>query len=338
MIKTILYVGSQYEYSKKENGESLNKRAFFDCFVKLGYDVTPIWYDDDHSDLQEKIINSAETVKPDIVFFILQESQIKADTLMRLKQSDFFTVNWFGDDHWRFDIFTKQYANLFSACITTDKFSVNKYKSIGQKNIIRSEWASLESHVKFEKIEYKYDVSFIGGANSFRRWFVKELGLRKIKVHCFGNGWKAGRVSYEEVEQIFSISKINLNISNSIQYDIRYLMASPRGILNMVRNKKNISQVKARDFEIPVQGGFSLTEYVSGLDECFNVGKEIVCYKDIDEAELLINYYLSNDDERERVKLAGVKKARQHHTFMHRIETFMKDINDLRKQNNGFQL
>ena len=330
MIKTILYVGSQYEYSKKENGESLNKRAFFDGFLKLGYTVTPLWYDDDHKDLQEQIINSAEETKPDIIFFILQENQIKVETLKKLKKSGFFTVNWFGDDHWRFNLFTKHYANLFSACITTDKFSVKKYKLIGQNNIIRSEWASLESHVAYKKNKYKYDVSFIGGANSFRRWFVKRLELRNIKVDCFGNGWKSGRVSYADVEKIFATSKINLNISNSIQYDIRYILASPRSILNSLRNKKNISTVKARNFEIPVQGGFSLTEYVSGLDDYFNVGKEIACYKDINEAELLINYYLSNNSEREKIKLAGVERARDHHTFIHRIKHFMKEISAIK--------
>lgn len=330
MIKSILYIGSQYEYSKKENGESLNKRAFFDSFVKLGYDVTPIWYDNNYSDLQEEIINSAKKLTPDIIFFILQENQIEIDTLERLKQCGFFSVNWFGDDHWRFDAFSSKYANLFSACITTDKFSVSKYKSIGQENIIRSEWASLESHIKFEKPEYKYDVSFVGGTNRFRKWFVNELRSRKINVHCFGNGWENGRVTYEGMEEIFSKSKINLNISNSIQYDIRYLMASPRNILNTIRNKKNISQVKARDFEIPVQGGFSLAEYVPCIEDYFDIGKEIICYKDIEEAELLIKYYLSHDGEREKIKLAGVKKARQYHTFVHRIDAFMKEITDIR--------
>lgn len=330
MIKTILYIGSQYEYSIKENGESLNKRAFYDNFVELGYEITPIWYDDNYNDLQEEIIKTAENIKPDLIFFILQEKQIIADTLKQLQRDNHFIVNWFGDDQWRFEDFTCKYANYFDACITTDKFSVDKYKAIGQNNVVRSQWASLDSHIDYKNIEYKYDVSFIGGANAFRKWFVKELEKRGIIVHCFGDRWENGRVSYEQMEEIFTTSKINLNISNSTQYDIRYLLANPRNIINTLRSRKNKSQTKARIFEIPVQGGFELTEYVPSLEDYFDIGNEIACYRDIDEAELLIKYYLVHDDEREAIKLHGVQKAREQHIFKNRIVEFMKEIENIK--------
>jgi len=326
MIKKILYIGSHYEYSKKENGESLNKKAFYNNFLDLGYEVIPVWYDESYSDLQQKIIQKADEIKPNIIFFILQSSQIEKSTLHTLKDDGHFLVNWFGDDQWRFDDFSCQYANYFDTCMTTDKFSVEKYKLIGQKNIIRSQWASLESNVEYKNIKYKYDISFIGGANPFRKWFVKELIKRDIKVDCFGSGWKNGRISYEEMEEIFATSKINLNISNSTQYDIRYLLSNPRNILNTLRSTKNKSQTKARIFEIPVQGGFELTEYVPSLEDYFDIGKEIACYRDIDEAELLINYYLTHEKERESIRLVGVERARNEHTFKNRIVEFMKEI------------
>ena len=325
MIKKILYIGSQYENSQQEKGESLNKKAFYNNFVDLGYEVVSIWYDDSYEDLQISIINKADEIKPDMIFFILQLNQISKSTLATLKDNHFI-VNWFGDDQWRWNDFTSKYANFFDVCITTDKFSIDKYKQLGQKNIIRSQWASLKSEIEYKNIEYKYDVSFTGGANTFRKWFVKELEKRGIKVHCFGDRWQNGRVSYEEMESIFATSKINLNISNSTQYDIRYLLANPKNILNTLRSAKNVSQTKARIFEIPVQGGFELTEYVPSLEDYFNIGDEISCYRDIDEAELLIKYYLSHDKEREMIKQNGVEKARKEHTFKNRIINFMNEI------------
>lgn len=326
MINKILYIGSQYEYSKKENGESLNKKAFYNNLLDLGYELFPIWYDERYSDLQQEIIKKANEIKPDIIFFILQSNQIEKSTLQKLKDNGHFLVNWFGDDQWRFDDYSKYYANYFNVCMTTDKFSVGKYKALGQNNIIRSQWASLESNIEYKNVKYKYNVSFIGGSNPFRKWFVIELEKRGIKVDCFGSGWKNGRVSYSEMEEIFTTSKINLNISNSTQYDIRYLLANPKNILNTLRSTKNKSQTKARIFEIPVQGGFELTEYVPSLEDYFDIGKEIGCYRDIDEAELLIKYYLANDAERESIKLLGIKKARENHTFQNRIKEFMKEI------------
>ncbi len=329
MIKKILYIGSQYEYSIKANGESLNKKAFYNNFVELGYEVTPVWYDNQYDDLQKELIVTAENIKPDIIFFILQKDQIKKETLRILRDKGFFLVNWFGDDQWRFDDFSSHYANYFNACMTTDKFSVLKYKNIGQNNIIRSQWASLESQKEYKNISYKYDVSFIGGANPFRKWFVKELVKREIHVHCFGSGWENGRISYEEMEDVFAKSKINLNISNSTQYDIRYLLSNPRNIISTIRASKNKSQTKARIFEIPVQGGFELTEYVPSLEDYFDIGKEITCYRDIDEAELLIKYFLEHELERENIKFNGVKRAREEHTFKNRIHDFMENIEKL---------
>ena len=67
---------------------------------------------------------------------------------------------------------------------------------------------------------------------------------------------------------------------------------------------------------------------------CVDLGAEIVCYKDVDEAALLIKYYLSNDYEREKIKLAGVKKARRQHTYIHRIKHFMEEINKMKIEKN----
>lgn len=335
MIKQILYIAFQYEYAKKENGVALNYKAWYENFIKLGYEVETLFYEDyAKEELQKKILEVATVINPDLIFFILQKDQIDIDTLKRLKEKKYFTANFFGDDQWRFNSWSSKYAPYFSVCITTDKFSIDKYKAIGQKNIIRSQWASLDSEVSYVNIDYKYDVSFIGGINPYRKWFVKELTKRGVKVHCFGNGWDNGRITYEEMENIFLTSKINLNISNSTNYDIRYLLSNLRAFLSTIRSVikggKNSSQTKARNFEIPVQGGFQLTDYVPTIEDYFDIGRELICYNNIDEAETLIRYYLKHENERENIKLNGVKKARTNHTFKHRVINYMKELERIR--------
>ncbi len=331
MIKTILYIAFQYDNGKKENGYAVNYKAWYENFVRLGYEVDTLFYEDyTYENLQKRIIETANNRKPDCIFTILQKEQISIETLNILKKQNFFTVNFFGDDQWRFDNWSSKFAPYYSVCITTDKFSIDKYKAIGQHNVIRSQWASLDSQVSYEKIDYQYDVSFIGGINPYRKWFVKELSKRGIKVHCFGNGWNNGRVTYKEMEEIFLTSKINLNISNSTNYDMRYIISSLRAFLSTVKSiikgGKNSSQIKARNFEIPVQGGFQLTDYVPTIEDYFDIGKELICYNNIDEAENLINYYLKHENERENIKILGIKKARENHTFKHRIINFMKEL------------
>jgi len=331
MIKTILYIAFQYDNGKKENDYAINYKAWYENFVKLGYEVDTLFYEDySREDLQQKIIEKSIIVQPDMIFFILQQEQVDVVTLQTLKGKGFFTVNFFGDDQWRFDNWSSRFAAHFSACITTDKFSIDKYKEIGQNNIIRSQWASLESNIDIVNVNYKYDVTFIGGMNRTRKWFIDELIKRGIHIECFGGGWTNGRVTYEEMEEIFLSSKINLNLSNSTNYDIRYIFSSPRAFLSTMRScisgGKNSSQTKARNFEIPVQGGFQLTDYVPSLEDYFEIGKELVCYGNIDEAEVLIKYYLKHEKERESIKSEGIRKARENHTFQHRIVDYMKEL------------
>ena len=82
MIKKILYVGSKYENSIKENGDSLNKKAFYDNFLDLGYEVVPIWYDIEVNSLEDSIINKAAEIGPDIIFFILQKDQVSQSSTL----------------------------------------------------------------------------------------------------------------------------------------------------------------------------------------------------------------------------------------------------------------
>lgn len=335
MIKTILYIAFKYEYGKKENGLALNYKAWYESFLALGYEVETIFYEEYTKEaLQKKILDFSIINDPDMIFFILQSDHIETSTLIKLKEKKYFTVNFFGDDQWRFESFSSKYANYFSACITTDKYSIEKYQNIGQKNIIRSQWASLESSINYSNKNYKYDVSFIGGVSRYRKWFINALDKKGVKVHCFGNGWENGRVTYEEMEEIFASTKINLNISNSTSYDIRYLTSSLKNIMAFIKSifksGKNSSQTKARNFEIPTQGGFQLTDFVPSLDDYFDIGKEVACYSCFDEVELLINYYLKNQNEREIIKFAGIKKARSKHTFKHRTINFMQRLEKMK--------
>ncbi|RLA83999.1 MAG: hypothetical protein DRG78_02770 [Epsilonproteobacteria bacterium] len=116
-------------------------------------------------------------------------------------------------------------------------------------------------------------------------------------------------------------------------YDIRYLFSNLRHILNFFRATKNKSDMKARMFELPAQGGFQLTEYVPSIEDYFDLSKEIACYSNIDEAEEIIKYYLKNNRKREKIKLNGIKKARENHMYKNRIEDFMIDLNRIKNDN-----
>lgn len=326
----ILYVDLQYEYGMKHRGPNvIGDRGFKKVFESLGHKVTPFYYDEYLSDtkkLQSDLIAKADLIKPDLIYFILFSDQFHFETLDKLKTIA-KTANWFGDDQWRFDSFTKLYGPHFSWCVTTDPFSLEKYRKEGISNVHLSQWAAINDEVVIPtKSDYQYDVTFVGGSHSFRRWFIDELRKRGIKIEAFGFNWPNGALTHDKMIEVFQRSKINLNLSNSVSFDFRYLKHNLKNPIVAWRSPKTSSQIKARNFEIPYYGGFQLAEYVPGLDKYLEIGKEVACYKDVDEAELMIRYYLENDDLREQQKAASVLKARNNHTYYHRHKEFFNQL------------
>lgn len=325
----ILYVDMLHDYGDKNRGFNvIGQDGFISSMKFLGHDVDTFYYDNFLSkpdELQVELKRQADIIQPDLIFFNLFTDQFSLETLDYLADR-YKTINWFGDDQWRFENFTAHYAKHFSYVITTDKFAIDKYRQLGCQNIIYSQWAAIDSHKLGEFGEYKYDVSFVGSFHPYRKWFIDELKKSGINVVAFGNGWPSGPLSSDDMNKLFFESKINLNLSNSRCFDIRYILTHLEGIKSLIRGGKTASQIKARNFEIPHFGGFQLTDFVPFLGDYFDIGQEVICYKDVDEAAILIKYYLQNDTERESIRDNGIKRAREQHGYIHRLERILEQI------------
>ena len=122
------------------------------------------------------------------------------------------------------------------------------------------------------KVDRDIPVSFIGEAYGFRQSFVGFLRQRGIEVSAFGGGWNTKRVSGAEQVGIFNRSRINLG-HGGIGYS------------------ETLTNVKARDFEIPgTGGGVYVTTFNPDLARHFGIGSEIACYNSREEAVKLIRY------------------------------------------------
>lgn len=309
----ILFVDIQYDYGDPKRGiNTIGEYGFRRAMTSLGHEVIPFYYDDDLAGspaLQTRLLETAAKIKPDLISFCLFRDQFKVETLFKLKEIA-PTLNWFGDDTWRFDNFTKHYAAAFDFCVTTDKFSVPKYQALGVKNVIVSQWAAIDLHQrpKFEG-SYKFDVSFVGQFHPYRAWIVNSLKSAGINVNAYGLGWPAGPLKSEEMNSLFRHSKINLNIGNSTSLELPYLFSHWKALPLAIKSRKNRSQIKARNFEIPYFGGFQISDDVPGLEDWFDHGTEIITYKSPREAIEKVKYYLSHDKEREAIREAGERRA-----------------------------
>jgi len=174
--------------------------------------------------------------------------------------------------------------------------------------------------------ELKHDVTFIGGANEVRRWFIRMLEKEGVRVECFGAGWGNGRVSYEEMYEIFRQSRINLNLSNSVSSDISYVFGGIRNFARWLKSAKRTEQIKARNFEISLAGGFQLTNYVPHLERYWDIGKEVAVYTSVYDCAKQIAYHLKHEVDRLEIAKRGYRRAVEEHTFKNRLNDIFHQI------------
>ncbi|WNQ10425.1 glycosyltransferase [Paenibacillus aurantius] len=330
--KKILTVMLQYDYGDKNRGYSGEKMWFHDNLKKMSTKVEAFWYDDYLNDkfaLEKDLMVKIDSLNPDLIFFVLYQDQFDPNFLKRLKEK-YCTYCWFGDDQWRFDNFTKIYAPCFSFVSTTDPWSIIKYNKIGISPIL-TDWAAQQYSEEIGPLDlqesYNYEVTFVGGYNHYRGWLINTLTKKHgINVECFGTGWPNGRVSYEQMENIFRKSKINLNISNSASHDIRFIFGDIRNLKEWLTSTKRSEQVKARNFEIPLAGGFQLTNYSLGLERHFIIGDEVAVYNNPEECANQIFFYLENDGLRRGIVQKSHTKAKENHNYIERLNSIMENI------------
>lgn len=83
-----------------------------------------------------------------------------------------------------------------------------------------------------------------------------------------------------------------------------------------------------RLFEVTGRGGFMIFPYIKGLEAFFEIGKEIVTYQfgNFGELKEKIDYYLTHNEEREAIRLAGHERTKREHTYRHRLTTLLNTI------------
>lgn len=269
------------------------------------------------NEMNRDLINFLKENQPDIALFCLFENEIFEDTVKTASEIT-KTVVYFFDDPWRQD-YVNKWRKIFNYFTTSDHYMYQQYLIRGIDNAILSPFGFNRNIYIKKDLPYKYDVSFVGGYNSYRGWVIKLLRKSGIEVSVFGRGWNGNRnwISTNEMVDVFNSSRINLNLSNSISYDAGYLAKSlfnPKALKNILLNKKNKEQVKGRHYEINACGGFQLSYFIPGLNLVYEIDKEIAVYEDVRRLPQIINYFLENDKLRREIADNGYQKSVKEHS------------------------
>ena len=154
-------------------------------------------------------------------------------------------------------------------------------------------------------VEKSIDVGFVGSNFGYRDEIMAVLRKANINVVCRGAGWPSGALNDADMLKFFNQSKINLGLGE---------MSYSRSLTNL----------KGRDFEIPSVGnGLYLTSFNYDLASCFSIGKEIICYRSIDDMIEQIRRYLRNEEQIGAMVSAARRRCIAEHQWSHRISAVL---------------
>lgn len=242
----------------------------------------------------KKIIEMVRQEHPKYVFWPTRMYEIQETTFHTVRYEGAYVIGWFFDDECRFEGYSRWWIPYMDYILTTDKQSVERYQELGA-TAMHLLVTSDSAFFRRLEIAKSYDVSFVGSRIADRGELVDTLLNNGIDVHTFGKGWVNSYITNEQMVNIYNATKINLCFTKSYGTNTR-------------------PQLKNKIFDSCMCGGFLLCEYIPGIEEFFEVNKEIVCFNNSDELLHKIQYYLAHNTEREAIAEAGWKRAQRDHS------------------------
>lgn len=235
-----------------------------------------------------------------------------------LKELSVKTVLSFNDDP-ESSSASRPVAPYHDLCMIGNIAEVETYRSWGVRNV---EWWPMgfraddfDPNLKASGIvdrERAVDVTLLcERLTPYRRANVDQFALSFPQGEYFGAGWPKGFLPEHDRIPLLQKTKIGINIHNStgpINFRTYYLPAN--GVMQICDNKHHLAGI-------------------------FEVGEEVIGYDTMDEAVELCRYYLSRDEERREIALAGWRRALRDYNEVSVFERLVDAAGRLRKFENA---
>ena len=289
-------------------------------------------------------VTAAHAAQPiDLLFTYFYDACVLPEAIDAIKALGIVTVNWYCNGSYQLHL-VREISPHYDWCLVPEKFRLPDYEAMGAHPLYCQEAANPDIYQPFD-LPKSYEAVFVGQAYGERPAYVRALLDDGIDVRVWGPGWQRlgpasplrqaarwGRhllrgggmapvslpaailgapLSDAALVQMYSQAKINLGFSTCGETHL---------------GEKRIVQVRLRDFEVPMSGGFYLVEYMEELEEFYEIGTEIACYSGPNDLIAKIKYFLVHDAEREEIARAGRARCLRDHTWQKRFQTAFQQM------------
>jgi spore maturation protein CgeB len=263
-----------------------------------------------------KIIKSqVEKIKPDILY--IQESNILSDKFIsKLKPMVKLIVGQIASP-----IPSHRTYKFYDLVLTALPYFVERFNEKG----IKSEYFQLAFDERILNeigpIEHELDFTFVGGvskAHADRYELINTLS-ESSALELFGYGRDL----------------LNMNSKAYIHHhgevwglEMYRALAKSKITLNCHEEMAGNYACNMRLYEATGTGSCLTTDWKQNLSDIFEIDKEIITYRSVEELNDKVSYFLDNEDERARIAIQGQKRTLKEHTYYHRMKELVKIIDE----------
>jgi spore maturation protein CgeB len=222
----------------------------------------------------------------------------------------------------KFNYYLDADLSVFDAFFTNSKGVIPNLEEMGARNVHPLYYAADPELFRPVIAKKNIDVSFFGYGSEFREEWMKKMitepskSLADVNFSVGGRGFDidlgkaemAGDLSFSQYRKFTCRSRICLNIT-------RWSHASV------------YASATARPFELAAFGACIVSQPYEGIEEWFEVGREIVVLKNEDEVLPVYRDLLDSDDEREKMGERARQRILKNHTYRHRAEELTRALN-----------
>jgi spore maturation protein CgeB len=272
---------------------------------------------------------------PDI--FIVIHDNLYHNNFIKSIKSKVYTVFVSGDDPENSDNCSKPYVEAYHHSFSfgvwfdeqnkiTDKFKewgapLADIWPHGVHNMRYDQNISLSDLVNRKRSN---DIIFIGGPHFKEEKLFEVKQYFGSKFHIHGN-WTHGSWMKKLYGQFRIYRKYGQFINRVEEVDMKNMYLNSKIGLNM---HMSFGPSNLRTFELMANGVAQVVDCKKGIDEWFDIGKDLLAYETTSEAIELINKLLKDDDYRKEIAFNGAKKTQEKYT---RVQTFANAINLIKK-------
>lgn len=312
-------------------------------FKDLGYEILDCACKDintSYISTEENLSNLIDSFKPDIIFsygWWINRLNIDAfcDTI---KKKGIFHVFWAYDDPECFDNISLPVSKECDLVFTSVLECIEKYKEHGINAHLLPHGCDPHNHKKVAPVDkFKHDIVLL--ANNYnvkwnRDYFSYRLhGIHNLVHPLVENDYDlmTWGLWWDEPDRIYNLPK--KNYSSFIPYGSEaQIYSSSKIALGLQSVGDSISHFSVRTFEILACSTFHLCQYSPALEYYFKKGVHMEWSQCAEETLEIVDFYLKNDNLREKIALKGQEEVYKKHTLKHRAQSAMDIIKNYIKK------